>query len=106
MATSWLPKPCLNLEIRSGERGDPTGETTIRFKPALRQENPDWVLTYCDTNSILTAAIAAVKIELVTTVDTGWNSPHPDLQHPYRWAGYRGSMVTHETSPVPEMRLR
>jgi UDP-N-acetylglucosamine 2-epimerase (non-hydrolysing) len=57
-----IPAPNYNLEVGSGNQGAQTDEMMARLEPALKAEQPDWVLASGDTNSTLVAAITAVKL--------------------------------------------
>ncbi|MCH9815775.1 MAG: UDP-N-acetylglucosamine 2-epimerase (non-hydrolyzing) [Actinomycetia bacterium] len=59
-----IPTPDYNLAVGSGRHGAQTGEMMSKLEPVLSEEQPDWVLTYGDTNSTLAAAITAVKLHL------------------------------------------
>ena len=59
-----IPVPDLNLEVGSAGHAKQTGQMMERLEPALAEIEPDWVLTYGDTNSTLAAAVVAVKLQL------------------------------------------
>ena len=59
-----IPKPNINLEIGSGSHGYMTGNMIIKIEEVLLKQNPDFLLVYGDTNSTLSAAIAAGKLNI------------------------------------------
>jgi len=70
-----IPRPYLNLNIRSKNHGQMTGEMIIMIEKEIQQENPDWVLVYGDTNSTLAGAVAASKLHVqVCHIEAGLRS--------------------------------
>jgi len=70
-----LPKPKYNLGIGSGSHAEETGRIMISIEDVLEKENPDILLVEGDTNSILAAALAAVKLHIpVGHVEAGLRS--------------------------------
>jgi UDP-GlcNAc3NAcA epimerase len=66
-----LGEPRYALDLRTAD----TAEMEAAIAPALRQERPDWVLVYGDTNSTLAGALAALDAEVpVAHVEAGLRS--------------------------------
>ncbi|MDO4896264.1 MAG: UDP-N-acetylglucosamine 2-epimerase [Moraxella sp.] len=57
-----IPKPYKNLNINSTQYSEPTGMMINELYEEFRNQKPDFVLVYGDTNSTLAAAIAAGKL--------------------------------------------
>jgi UDP-N-acetylglucosamine 2-epimerase (non-hydrolysing) len=70
-----LPQARYNLEAGSSSHAEQTAKILVGVERVLQTENPDLVLIEGDTNSILAAALAAVKLHIkVGHVESGLRS--------------------------------
>ena len=70
-----LPHPEYNLEVGSGSHAEETGKMLVGIEKVLLEKKPDVVLAEGDTNSVLAAAVAAVKLHIkVGHVEAGLRS--------------------------------
>ncbi|TFG34399.1 UDP-N-acetylglucosamine 2-epimerase (non-hydrolyzing) [Candidatus Thorarchaeota archaeon] len=70
-----LKNPDKNLNIGSGTHSEQTAKALVGIEKALVKENPDIVLVQGDTNAVLSAALAAVKVGVpVGHVEAGLRS--------------------------------
>lgn len=70
-----IPKPDYYLGIGGGKHGEMTGRQLEAIEKILSENRPDSVLVYGDTNSTLSGALAAAKLQIpVAHVEAGLRS--------------------------------
>jgi UDP-N-acetylglucosamine 2-epimerase (non-hydrolysing) len=70
-----LPQPRYNINVGSGSHAEETGKMLIGIEKILLEEKPTVVLAEGDTNSVLAAALAAVKLHIkIGHVEAGLRS--------------------------------
>lgn len=60
-----LPEAKYDLGVGSGSHAEQTGKMLVGIEKVLREETPDIVLVEGDTNTVLAAALAAVKLGIM-----------------------------------------
>lgn len=67
-----IPKPDYNLGISGGTHAQMTAKMLVAIEEVLQKEKPDYLLVYGDTNSTLSAALAASKLHIpICHVESG-----------------------------------
>jgi UDP-N-acetylglucosamine 2-epimerase (non-hydrolysing) len=75
-----LPAARYNLEVGSGSHAEQTAKILIGTEKVLMTEGPDTILVEGDTNSVLGAALAAVKLHIrVGPVEAGLRRYDPAM---------------------------
>ncbi|MHA2359709.1 MAG: UDP-N-acetyl glucosamine 2-epimerase, partial [Candidatus Thorarchaeota archaeon] len=70
-----LNDPHKNLNIGSGSHSEQTAKALVGIEKELQKETPDIVLVQGDTNAVLSAALAAIKLNIpVGHVEAGLRS--------------------------------
>lgn len=70
-----IPQPDIQLNIGSGLHGEQTGNAIIYIEKELKKNNYDYVLVYGDTNTSLSGALAAAKLNIpVVHIESGLRS--------------------------------
>lgn len=59
-----IPQPKINLSVGSGSHAEQTAEMLSGIEKCVVAENPDVVVVYGDTNTTLSASLAAAKLKI------------------------------------------
>ena len=75
-----LPQPIYRLNCGGLSHSEMIGNMLLKLTPILRDEAPDYVLVYGDTNSTLAGALAATKLQIpLIHVEAGLRSYNLDM---------------------------
>lgn len=75
-----IPQPEYNLGVGSGSHGEQTADMLIRLEELIKDEQPDFVLLYGDTNSTLAGVLAGTKMDTkVAHVEAGLRSHNREM---------------------------
>ena len=75
-----MKSPQYNLGINSSSHGEMTGKMIIELEKIMKDEKPDVVLLYGDTDSTLAGAIAASKLKInIAHIEAGLRQEPKDM---------------------------
>lgn len=75
-----IPLPDVSLGVGSGSHGYQTARMLEGVEKVLLEQEPDWLLSYGDTNSTLAASLAACKLQIpIAHVEAGLRSYRRDM---------------------------
>ena len=63
-----LPQPLRNLNVGSGSHATQTAQIMIRVEKTITRLKPDVVMVFGDANTTLGAALAAIKMHLLSLI--------------------------------------